>query len=544
MSGKPLVLIADDLEENRLTIKIALKEEGYEFVEAANGKEAVLKSAQANPDVILIDAIMPVLDGFGATKKIRKHENTQRIPILMISALSNKYDKINAIECGVNDFISKPFDKIELISRCKSYISMSNLNKKYILASKDPVTNLPNKSALTEDIKKVKNPKLLLIRIEDYEMIEEFYSEEIARKIEYEFSKKIFKYLPAECFTNRLYRTSEGEFALLYDDFYDDYDNDLVMKRYKIFQENVKDNTIRLNDHDYNISVVLSFGNDLDNLYAFTRIGLNYAIKTQNEIVLANKIIDNVHKEISNNIKTIKMIKEAIDNSKIISHFQPLYNNKTKQIEKYESLVRIEKGDGEIVLPFFFLDVAKKSKYYSKITSAVIKNSFKELKNTDKEISINLSVLDIEDKHIKKEIIETLKQNQHIAKRVVFELLEDENSKDFNSVKRFIKEVKSFGVKIAIDDFGSGYSNFERLLEFEPDILKIDGSLIKNIEHDEYSRKIVETIHTFAAKIGTKTVAEFVSNEAVFKIINDIGIDYSQGYFIGKPVSLVETKKG
>lgn len=91
------------------------------------------------------------------------------------------------------------------------------------------------------------------------------------------------------------------------------------------------------------------------------------------------------------------------------------------------------------------------------------------------------------------------------------------------------------GVTIAIDDFGAGYSNFERLLEFEPDILKIDGSLIKNIVIDEYSRNVVETIVSFAKKQNIITIAEYVENEEIFNILYNLGVDYSQGYYFGKP---------
>lgn len=93
-------------------------------------------------------------------------------------------------------------------------------------------------------------------------------------------------------------------------------------------------------------------------------------------------------------------------------------------------------------------------------------------------------------------------------------------------------------MQIAIDDFGAGYSNFERILEFEPDIIKIDGSLIKNIQTDVFSRDLVETIVAFAKKQNIKTVGEFVENEAIFNILNEIGVDYSQGYYFGKPISL------
>ena len=132
----------------------------------------------------------------------------------------------------------------------------------------------------------------------------------------------------------------------------------------------------------------------------------------------------------------------------------------------------------------------------------------------------------------------TLKKHKENSHRVIFELLEDENVKDFDVIKKFIKEIKNKGVQIAIDDFGAGYSNFERILEFEPDIIKIDGSLIKNIQTDVFSRDLVETIVAFAKKQNIKTVGEFVENEAIFNILNEIGVDYSQGYYFGKPISL------
>ena len=92
---------------------------------------------------------------------------------------------------------------------------------------------------------------------------------------------------------------------------------------------------------------------------------------------------------------------------------------------------------------------------------------------------------------------------------------------------------------IAIDDFGAGYSNFERLLDFEPDILKIDGSIVKNIAKDTYSRNVVETIVTFAKKQKIITIAEFVENEEIFNILYDLGVDYSQGYYFGEPKNIL-----
>jgi EAL domain-containing protein (putative c-di-GMP-specific phosphodiesterase class I) len=132
-------------------------------------------------------------------------------------------------------------------------------------------------------------------------------------------------------------------------------------------------------------------------------------------------------------------------------------------------------------------------------------------------------------------LINLVTANMHNAHRIVFELLEDEQVKDFEIVKDFISLVKTFGVQIAIDDFGAGVSNFERLLDYQPDILKIDACLIKNIDQDKYSKDVVETIQLFAWKQDIKTVAEYVETPEILKTIKDIGINYTQGYLLGKP---------
>ena len=153
-----------------------------------------------------------------------------------------------------------------------------------------------------------------------------------------------------------------------------------------------------------------------------------------------------------------------------------------------------------------------------------------------------IGYLDIENDELREYLIETLESKPHIAQKIVFEMLEDEHFTNYETLRKFIHKVKALGAKIAIDDFGSGYSNFIRLLDFEPDILKIDGSLIKNIAHDEFSLNVVKTIKDFADKQNLQVVAEFVCNKEVFDIITALDIDFSQGFYIDKPLSKSEIK--
>jgi EAL domain-containing protein (putative c-di-GMP-specific phosphodiesterase class I) len=126
-------------------------------------------------------------------------------------------------------------------------------------------------------------------------------------------------------------------------------------------------------------------------------------------------------------------------------------------------------------------------------------------------------------------------QEYDVSSQLTIEILETQEYESDQKVKAFIEDVYANGAIIAIDDFGSGYANFEYLSIIKSDIIKIDGSLIKNIDTNKNTRLIVETIINFVKKLNKKTVAEFVHNKVVYDIVNDLGVDYIQGYYMGEP---------
>ncbi len=243
---------------------------------------------------------------------------------------------------------------------------------------------------------------------------------------------------------------------------------------------------------------------------------------------------ENVEELYRTNIAMTATIHKAIAKGQIICHYQPIVDFTTGKAVKYETLVRLIDESNSIIPPLYFLPIAKKTKLYSQITRSVVHQACKTFAHREEEFSINLSIDDIEDPTTVQDIINTLLKTE-TASRVVFEILESEGIENYESVQHFIKQVKSLGAKIAIDDFGTGYSNFEHILQLHVDYIKIDGSLVRNIATDERHAIIVETIVDFARKIGAKTIAEFVSDEAIFLKLKSLGVDYSQGYYTGKP---------
>ena len=352
------------------------------------------------------------------------------------------------------------------------------------------------------------------------------------------FEKMIFTYLPNDLLMDSIINFENGSFALFKDMQNNILDIDILEQLINEFQQNVEQGIIVVEEYDFDISVIVSFSTKKKQMFENTQYGLDIVKEKNKTIICANDLISTVKNEAIKNTKTIQMIQTAINNNKVVSYFQAITNNKTMEVEKYESLIRIIDENGKVISPYFFLDVAKESGYYSKLTNIVLQNSFDALTKLNTEVSINLSAIDIENSIIRNKIISLLKQYKKYSHRVVFELLEDEQIKDFNTVKEFITLVKSYGVKIAIDDFGAGVSNFERLLDYQPDVLKIDACLIKNLDQDKYSKDVVETIQIFAWKQDIKTVAEFVETPNILKTVKDIGINYTQGYLLGKPMLL------
>ncbi len=405
----------------------------------------------------------------------------------------------------------------------------------YIALRYDVSEMINAKRLLSDELKKIQNPLLVMLQIEGYETLENFYGKEITTIIENKFAMHLLDYCPVGCVFPKVYQLENGIFAMVKDLEDSVVLSEVVVMQLKKFQQNIKDGVLKFGTYEYDLNVILSYGNRKEYIYEDVLIGLKKAVQLKKEFMYADSFTLQEKEKAKQNLHTINTIKKAINSGNIKSYFQPIINAKSGKIEKYESLVRLQKEDGGILSPFFFLETAKNGKYYHQITEAIVENSLQMLRTTDKEISINLSTLDIEDVDLRNKIITLITMNSDIASRLVLELLEDEEVNDFSVVIDFISLVKIFGVKIAIDDFGAGHSNFERLLSFQPDILKLDGSLIKNIHQNKYSRDIVETIKTFADKQKIKTVAEFVSSKEVYDVVLAIGIDYLQGYYLGEP---------
>jgi len=364
---------------------------------------------------------------------------------------------------------------------------------------------------------------LILIDIDDFSGINELYGIEKGDQILKIIAQKLKKYNTQWM----VFRVSSDVFGLYLDDVTKmkmSIENKIAdIRKHIMFESIVIDDYVI----DLNITMGIAFGdNVLHNAFA----ALNMA-KEENLSFKVFHTEDEFKKQIEFNKTWQKEIKYALAENRIEPFFQPIVD-KDKNIVKYECLMRLKKGDKYI--PPFFLDIAVKTKQYLSLSRMMIEKSFETFRNNE-EFSINLNYMDISSDTTKK-LLEYLITKYNAQNRVTFEILENEGIRDYKLLEEFINYFRKVGgVKIAIDDFGSGYSNFKRIIDLNPDYLKFDGSLIKHIDTDSKSYITVKNMVNYAKELEIKTIAEFVHSKDVFDTCVYLGVDYLQGYYISEP---------
>jgi len=392
----------------------------------------------------------------------------------------------------------------------------------------DPLTDLPNLYQLRNDLLEGDETTLIILNIDNFKLINDFYGFIVGDYILERTAETIVRFAEGM----KVYRMYGDEFAILIDHRLDFY-------ALKAYLEGLRGKMANLSFEYQGTTIFVettsasSASNNQHNMFSKVGMALKYAKETNLPYWIYEDRMHFEH-EYESNLKIALKVRRAIESSGIVPYFQPIISNATGQIVKYECLSRLIDEKGNILPPKMFIDIAKTIKVYNQVTKSIIDKSFEAFSGNDMDFSVNLSIEDIMNRDIYDFIMEKLRTSG-MGGRVTFELLESESVEDFNKVSRFITEIKRYGAEVAIDDFGSGFSNFSYLSEIDVDYIKIDGSLISTVDKNPNSRLIAQTIVGFAKGLGVKTVAEYVHSSTILSVVKELGIDYSQGYFIDEP---------
>jgi len=401
----------------------------------------------------------------------------------------------------------------------------------------DELTLLPNRQKLLKDLKDSKIQKIAMININSFRDINNFYGFEAGDLVLKKFSQILLDKISTNINLD-LYRVANDVFAIC-------TKNKDNLKEIRDICTNIIEyfslHPILINNNSFYLSISIGVARNCkdsavqNNLLSKAEYALRMAKKRDISILFLDENIE-LYNKLKENKKLIEELKNALISNNLLIYGQKLINNISKK-EKYEILMRVKLEDGSILTPYSFLKEAKKAKLYLGMTRMLVKKACEYFKGKDIDFNLNLTLEDIKDQYTMDFIVNTMEKT-NTAKQITFEIVESEGIESFTEVSNFIKKAKKLGCKIAIDDFGTGYSNFEYIIKLDVDYIKIDGSLIKNINTDNNLYLTVQTIVGFAKALKIKTVAEFVHNEEVLNCVKNLDIDYSQGFFIDEPKEL------
>lgn len=236
-------------------------------------------------------------------------------------------------------------------------------------------------------------------------------------------------------------------------------------------------------------------------------------------------------------INVSQRVRKAIADNRMMLFFQPIFDVNKEEVSYYEALVRMKELNGDIVGPAEFIPALESAGEMRLLDRWIIKLAMTTLKDYPalKQVAINLSAQAFKDESLVPTILDSLKETGVNPRRITFELTESDSLFNLHITQRVIAELHQLGCGFSVDDFGSGFSSFAYLKELPADYIKLDGSFIKNLHQDKVDQALVQSIIQVIQALGKKAVAEYVENEEILTILKTMGVDFVQGYHIGRP---------
>ena len=259
---------------------------------------------------------------------------------------------------------------------------------------------------------------------------------------------------------------------------------------------------------------------------------LQEAKKSHSNYVFYDSYSINKNEHIMN--KVYETLLDNIKQGTVTPFFQGIFDVDNSTVPyKFESLMRLVDREGRVLSPAAFMEKSKEYRLYTQLMSQMIEKVFDLMGKYEVSMTLNLSYIDINNSELCCTLMQKIKELK-VGSRLTVEIVESEKIEDIELVNEFIFSLKKQGVLIAIDDFGSGFSNFDNIANLDIDYVKLDGSLVSKIHDDKY-KVILENMVNICHDLGIKTIAEYISDEHIMRIAKSIGIDYLQGFHLHKP---------
>ncbi len=449
------------------------------------------------------------------------------------------FDSVDAILFEANDALIKQIQIVEKKFQSELFAALieheKELKSRFLYVDEMFFESIPQ--FIKRQIQNTQQ-QICLISIEDSKKHLLLLGEEIFEKLALENRQNIVHFLKTQYpnHTFHFYRYDSANFFFIIEEKLSDTTFiDVIKNTHTHFVCNTfsDEKAIYFNDFTFTLN-----GIAIQQLLDFSAVEmLSIEQKRFNHCDATGLYINHLHEE----FQIVAALNSIIQENAIIPYFQGIYDNKKNCFHMYEALMRLQHPDGRMLFPNDFMDIAKKYNLYLPLSRCMVTKIFELFKERNEIITINISAYDILSEEFRNTVFKHLDMSSN-PQNFVFELLETEAFTDLETLRIFIHHVKQYGCKVAVDDFGSGYSNFIEFGNLDVDYLKINGSLTKLLGTDSNYSHILNSIAFMGEKMRVKLIAEFVETAATQKLLIQSGVHYSQGYFFSKPMPFSELK--
>ncbi|HYX19152.1 MAG TPA: EAL domain-containing protein [Nostoc sp.] len=588
--NKKDILIVDDMADNLRVLSSILTREGYSVRKALNWQMALTATQTVLPDLILLDIMMPEVDGYEICQTLKAGELTADIPVIFISALDDVFDKVKAFKVGGVDYITKPFEFQEVLVRVQNQLALRSarleilklnveledrvkqrtgelektlqnlqqeINSRQKLQSQlldmalhDSLTGLPNRVLFIRRLKNALNRAkeqssyqfaLLFLDCDRFKVINDslghLVGDELLIAIAYRLQACLIP-------THTLARLGGDEFGILLENITDI--NMAIQVAEQILQQLSLAFKLSRYEVFMNASIGISLGNkDYDRPEYLLRDAdtAMYRAKAQGR---AKYHVFNpaMHQEAIHLLELENDLRRAVERQEFLVYYQPIISLVTGRISGFEALVRWQHPIRGLISPIEFIPVAEETGLINAINTWVLQSACHQLSIWQHypvtpeplTMSVNLSARLFLQPNLIEQIDRIIYENKINPAYLELEITESVIMENTNAIEIILQQLKQRQIKLIMDDFGTGYSSLSYLHSFPFNALKIDKSFVKRMQENKENMGLVPAMIGIANSMGMSAIAEGVETQEQLAQLRSLNCNFAQGYLFSKPI--------
>ena len=555
LTDNAMVVVADDDRAMRQMIHKVLAGNGFRVEQAENGAQALEICASSAPDIVLMDALMPVMDGFEACARLRQQPGTENIPVLMVTGLNDEQSVDRAMRAGASDFITKPIYWPLLLQRLGHILANQRAEKQIKhLAYHDTLTGLPNRvlfhdrlqQALSQAVREGYTMGLMFLDLDRFKIINDTLGHDVGDELLKAVSQRLVNCIRQG---DTVVRLGGDEFTIILPNISKAGDAAFVAQ--KILDTLAEPFLLSQQELHITSSIGISlYPNDGKNtqtliknadiaMYRAKDLGKNnYQFYTAD---MNSRALESITME--------NALRHALERDELLLHYQPQVDIRSGRIVGMEALLRWSHPEFGLVSPAKFIPIAEETNLIIPIGEWVLRTACAQGKRWRDQglpvwrMAVNLSARQFRQRDLLRQVGGILRETGFDPHHLELEITESLLMQGAGQTIEILEEFDAMGIHLSLDDFGTGYSSLSYLKRFPIDTVKIDRSFVRDIHTDPNDAALASAIIAMAHSLRLSVIAEGVETEEQLAFLRERECNEYQGYYFSKPLPAGEIEQ-